>query len=381
MIIKGLAIGGYRSFGARVQQMGPFEKINLFIGPNNSGKSNILRFIHQHYAALVKHVIHPGNAAKFLPVDRHISSGPTPFTFGLAGEIEAICRNFSDGVGYSCAKEILLRSPLHTIGDCAMFLYEAPAQGDRPQLRLTEMINFFVSRHEEFRPMFVRLLHAIGGIGSGDFAHIIAEATNKFVGQVDRSPPNIEFVPAFRQEQKSAGEATSENFGGLGLVRRLHRLQSPNYENHGQDYPRFQTINAFVKTVTENESASIEIPHDADSVQVHMDGKRLPLESLGTGIHEVVMLGVAATVVQKSILCIEEPELHLHPLLQRKLLAYLSEKTENQYFITTHSAHFLDTERIAVFRVQLEEGQTTVTRATTPREKREICDDLVVHSA
>jgi len=41
IFLEGLAIGGYRSFGP-VQRIGPFASVNLFIGPNNSGKSKHL---------------------------------------------------------------------------------------------------------------------------------------------------------------------------------------------------------------------------------------------------------------------------------------------------------------------------------------------------
>ena len=43
--IDGIAISNYRSFGPEIQKIGPFSKVNIFIGKNNSGKSNILRFI------------------------------------------------------------------------------------------------------------------------------------------------------------------------------------------------------------------------------------------------------------------------------------------------------------------------------------------------
>ena len=51
-----------------------------------------------------------------------------------------------------------------------------------------------------------------------------------------------------------------------------------------------------------------------------MDDKTLPLESLGTGIHEVVILAAASTLLDNTIICIEEPEWHLQSLLQRKLI-------------------------------------------------------------
>jgi len=45
VIINNLAIAGYRSFGKEPQYFDNFEKVNLFIGRNNAGKSNIIRFL------------------------------------------------------------------------------------------------------------------------------------------------------------------------------------------------------------------------------------------------------------------------------------------------------------------------------------------------
>lgn len=51
VFLKALAIAGYRSFGD-MQFFPSFAKVNLFIGGNNSGKSNILKFIHDIYSKL-----------------------------------------------------------------------------------------------------------------------------------------------------------------------------------------------------------------------------------------------------------------------------------------------------------------------------------------
>ena|ERR1051326_908365 len=50
--INGFGLSGYRSFGHELQRIGPCLKINLLIGQNNSGKSNILRFLCDRYSQL-----------------------------------------------------------------------------------------------------------------------------------------------------------------------------------------------------------------------------------------------------------------------------------------------------------------------------------------
>jgi AAA15 family ATPase/GTPase len=44
-MIDGFSISGYRSFGFDEVQIGDLAKLNVFIGKNNCGKSNILRFL------------------------------------------------------------------------------------------------------------------------------------------------------------------------------------------------------------------------------------------------------------------------------------------------------------------------------------------------
>ena len=53
MFIDGFGLAGYTSFGPAAQKVGPFRKINLFIGQNNSGKSNLLLFLKRHFEQFI----------------------------------------------------------------------------------------------------------------------------------------------------------------------------------------------------------------------------------------------------------------------------------------------------------------------------------------
>jgi AAA domain, putative AbiEii toxin, Type IV TA system len=84
---------------------------------------------------------------------------------------------------------------------------------------------------------------------------------------------------------------------------------------------------------------------------------------------------MVATLITNSVVCLEEPEIHLHPLFQRKLVRYLS-TTTNQYFIATHSAQLLDFEKASIYHLQYIDGASTVNRTPDPGSLSSLCFDL-----
>ena len=172
--------------------------------------------------------------------------------------------------------------------------------------------------------------------------------------------------------------SSSDDFDGTGIIDRLAKLQNPDVHNQ-HDREQFNEITDFLRDVVDRPDAVLEIPYERDTILVHMDGKVLPIESLGTGIHEVVILAAAATVLSEHVVCIEEPELHLNPILQRKLIRYLAAHTNNQYFITTHSNVLMDVPAAEIYHIKLVNGASEVERVTSGRQKSAVCEDLGYH--
>ena len=375
ILIPNISLAGYRSFGDTIQRFEKFSKLNLFIGPNNCGKSNVLRFIHDVYPKLPQR-----DSLRLGPLDRHFPNA-AEFRCGFAISLaldaeEKAYKDFNEFVFP------LVRQQQGFAGT-ALQLFQKKAQRDKTADAWFDFVHGRDLESTDWDAALAELgdsgLHGLwhaltGRTGGSRKQHWHPETLRSLTP--NWSAPPVALIPAIRRIGEAGSESTE--YGGAGLVDRLAKLQNPDV--HAQaDKERFNRINQFLKSVTDNASATIEVPYARDTLIVHIDGRALPLESLGTGIHEVVILASAATLLQNSVVCMEEPELHLNPILQKKLVRYLMSATSNQYFVTTHSAALMDTPGAEIYHLRLSGGQSRVERVTSDRQRSEVCEDLGYH--
>lgn len=380
-ILDGFGFSGYRSFGS-FQKISPLDHLSVIIGENNSGKSNVLSFL-----------------ADFLPGALEV--GAKSRQINPNTDLHKPVRDESVRVGYAIRPDArrvqALREQVKKHGSLASQgldeLFKIMMTGDDGLLWINKTANPFPGKYALDMPVlgpkraheaqFNKLWTVLTSTTGGNYNLWVHESYQRVVDAITPKI-DVEFIPAFRRivaseiSHATGGEMlATENNSGRGMVQRLLEIQVPKFDQLNRE-EEFKRLVAFVRGVLENESATIKIPYGHSptlGILVEVSGKTLPLESYGTGLHQLLVMATYCTVFTDTIVCLEEPEVFLHPRLQKKLFQYLKENTQNQYLISSHSPQAVNTEG-SVISIRLEAGESKVKAASSDLARAELCADL-----
>lgn len=166
-----------------------------------------------------------------------------------------------------------------------------------------------------------------------------------------------------------AGIPREEQYFSPGYVRRIVARGDANLvlrnvllqlKSNEQSNAKFIS---WLQIVFPDINLDIQFDHNTDeyirALVVHEDGPSLPIDSEGTSILQTCQLLAYIALYNPKILILDEPDSHLHPDNQRKLISSINDiaHEENiQVLISTHSRHVLDAARKNASTIWISKG-------------------------
>jgi predicted ATPase len=194
-------------------------------------------------------------------------------------------------------------------------------------------------------------------------------------------------VPKRIREQESAISLKGIQSDGYGLAKTLFEMKRGNGNNSNYNARNFQKAIAYLKLANPAVHDLVIEKDDFDNKLVPKvyikSGEKasiLPMSFLSDGTLKWLTL-VTAVLTSDHLFCIEEPENYLHPWMQAEMCTLMREHLEMKcepsfILMTTHSETLLNAAKPEeVIVVAMKNGETRAQRVENPDLLREIISD------
>jgi energy-coupling factor transporter ATP-binding protein EcfA2 len=300
-MITGINIKNFKAIDAVELQLGP---INVLIGANNSGKTSAIHAIQFAVASAQSAALH----------------AKKPYN--------------DDEMSTTLGQDQLLWSPIH---DAFQLAHGAP---------LTRALPIEVSFNDENGQ--IASVQLARGKNKNLTIKIVGEDVGRQLQSVDE--PYCVYVPGL------AGIAKNERFLSKGVVLRMVAQGDANlvFRNVllllGQDNEKWTSFLELFKSIFPHYDIKVAFDEETDEhINIYLvdpNGRYRSIDTSGTGMLQVIQVLAYAILYNPRLLLLDEPDSHLHPNNQRILcnvLVNLSQSTETQIVISSHSQHILHT--------------------------------------
>lgn len=329
-----IRIKGFRQFeNLNLPDLG---KINLFFGPNNSGKTSILEAIFVHAAG---YNIGPTSGQVILKRQGHQVSGPLDYA-------DKIVNLFKDKEKMPFRFSINAGTTDDSIQHSLNFVFEPSfdVAGINPRL-LGQHEDFYTKDFSENIESDFRLTDSQAIDDVSKSKDIRKRIVGRLLITLDQKKKEIEMVypPQFPSYQPFKLAHASDILD--------HRNATNDLRIFG-GLKRYGVLDTFTEELRSifSEVISIDlIPYpDGSQGPIYIEtrsGEKIPLYAFGDGLRRWFFLIGQMIIYNNAVQCIEEIDATFHPgaygELSNQLVRYAN-KFENQLFLTSHSIEFAD---------------------------------------
>lgn len=326
--------------------------VTILVGPNGSGKSSVLQAV--HWAARAASYIEPRNTKEvvaFERLDYLPSSDPlrTAFRSSLAtSQSTPPTRiSFIHSIGIEELRDAAAATSFATGGEKINSdpITAEESKGGKPEagtpIAPTATIKIWAARNQGGISV-----HIEGGAAVTPFKQRSQPLTAYIPGLAGLAEKETMLAQPLLRRQAASGDA-----GGVlrNVLFNLASRQPGEVDNENANR-RIGRLNALVQSV--HPAVKVQVSYnDREDININatfsdlgLAGDHRPLETAATGVLQVIQIFAYIVYFRPKILLIDEPDAHLHPDKQERLIEALelaSQEFDAQIILTTHSPHIV----------------------------------------
>lgn len=359
MIIKSLRLQNVLSYGTNAVEFSDFSRFNIFIGKNNSGKSNIIRAMRMALDNLSTALAdgsfqHP----RYWHRTQH-ATRLAPFVsirFQLPAEETKLLHNFLHHLPSEA------RDDVHALLKPGFDLICTP-KTNSPQ-------DISVSLEAASQPDIMTRINSMEP--SKTHWKDTLKAVTIYAGHYSKE--NIRYIGGFRSINDPLETQKSIN-------QLLMEWANPDPNNYELQF-RHKTIERIFNDLLQEKDVRLHPRPGANDLCVTFQGRYTDIRNLGDGAVHLLLLAFYLATKPSGIIFMEEPETNVHPECQRHMMNVMRKSSLAQVFATTHSPVLLDSAVAdVVYRIEHDSIQSCSTRCATNEDLYRVLDLLDVRAS